>query len=184
MERGSEAEKRQPPKLNQCLHGGSTWRHKSSGNQSIRLAPLLTEPLLHHPEIHQNNGLLTLELKEKKQAMSLPEFILPTVTSVSVRSIHFKILIFSLKTNKKTQTEWSGILKSLQHLKMLYPERCKHCRTGVKSDSIWWHFSVWYKCSWEELWKELIKPTESSVPSPPMPVLHWTSKHSGVGLLW
>lgn len=33
--------------------------------------------------------------------MSLSEFILPAVTSVSVRSIHLGILTFSLKTIKK-----------------------------------------------------------------------------------
>ena len=195
----------------------------------MRLAPLLTELLLHHPEIHQKHLLeaslqwsrslsepkvsqaankshippnrkanqvlrfysrlkwiiLTLELKEKKQAISLPEFTLPAVTLMSVRSIHLKILIFSLNTNKKkNRTEWSGTLKSLQHRKMLYPESCRCCRTGIKSNSIWWCFSVKYKRSLKELWKELVKPTESSVPSPPLPVLHWTAKHSGVDLLW
>lgn len=142
MERGSEVEKRQPPKLNQCMHGGSASRHKSSGNQSIRLVPLLTELLLHHPEIHQKHLLeafsasgarisvnqrlhrqltnhlppnvkvsqllcfyshikriiLILELTE--QAMSLPKFILPTVTSKRVRLISIKILTSNLKPKK------------------------------------------------------------------------------------
>lgn len=57
MERGNEAEKGLPCKLNQCLHGGSTSGHKSAGNQSVRLAPLLTELLHHHPEIHQKHLL-------------------------------------------------------------------------------------------------------------------------------
>lgn len=49
-------------KLNQCLHGGSTSKHKSVGNQSVRLAPLLTEPFHHHSEIHQKH-LLELHCK-------------------------------------------------------------------------------------------------------------------------
>lgn len=49
-------------KLNQCLHSGSTSKHKSVGNQSMRLAPLLTEPSHHHSEIHLKH-LLELHCK-------------------------------------------------------------------------------------------------------------------------
>lgn len=68
---------------------------------------------------HMKLIIITPELKEKKQAMSLLEFILP---AVRVKSIHLKIL-----NSEKEKSET---------LKMLYCERCRPCRTEVKSNAI------------------------------------------------
>lgn len=103
--------KKTPPMLNHCMQGGSTSRHKSPGNQSIRLVALFTELLLHHKSIkkHLLEAFTASEARFSVNQRLYRQLTNHTPPNVKVRQLlcfysHIKWIILILELTEQTMS--------------------------------------------------------------------------------